>query len=132
MHEVYSKRGLLGIIDWRSATDETTSQIDPMLHRLGIRDFDWSFIDVLVEHGDGTELKNNNFLSILRDRLEAHGLTLAPSDQMGDSYGFAVLREKDFAGVDGLKVENEFAVNADYGADESYERGKRILAQHLP
>lgn len=128
--EVYLKRGLLGLIDWRSATDETMPQVDRMLDRLGVRNFDWGFIDTLEEHGDGSELRNNNFLSILRDRLRTHGLTLAHIDQLGDSYGFAVLRLEDFAAIDGLKVENEFAVLGDFGDDEAYERGKRILADH--
>ena len=130
--EVYPKRHLLGIIDWRSDTDETRGQVDPMLHRMGVRDFDWSFIDVLDEHGDGTELKNNNFLSILRDRLGIHGLTLAHIDHDDDGYGFAVLRKEDLATIDGLSVEGQFAVSADFGADDSYQRGTRILERILP
>jgi len=132
LHEVFTNRGLLGVIDWRSGTDETMSLVDPMLHRLGVNTFDWSFIDVLAEQGDGTELRNNNFLTLLRDRLGVHGLTLAHLDQFGDSYGFAVLRKEDFAAIDGLKVEGEFAVRADFGADDSYQRGTSILERILP
>ena len=131
LEEVYASRGLLATIDWRSETDESIGPINVMLQRLGVRDFDWSFIETLLRHGDGTELRNNNFLTIVRDRLQARGLTLAHLDQFGDSYGFAVVSTEDFERI--RDIDNQrFAVRADFGPDESYESAKRILAAHHP
>ena len=129
LFEVYQTRGLFGFIDWRSIPEETISQVEPMLHRFGIRDFDWSFIDVLDEHGDGTEMQNQNFLSLLRDRLQPLGLTFVSIDLFSDSYGFAVLRTDDYRKIDGYTDPDHFAVGTEFGADEAYERGKQILAE---
>lgn len=129
LQEVYHSRGLLGFIDWRSEPDETIGQVERMLHRLGIRDFDWSFIDVLDERGDGTEMKNQNFLSLLRDRLQPLGLTFVSIDTMGDNYGFAVLRAEDYPKIAGYEDPERFAISTEFGADEAYERGKRILSE---
>jgi hypothetical protein len=126
--QVYEERGLIGAIDWRSEPEETIEQVDPMLRRLGTCGFDWSFVDVLVERGDGTEMRNNNFLSLLRDRLRAQGLALVHIDQFWDSYGFAVLTIEAFAKINGMRT-NVFRICDDFGADESYERGKAILAE---
>jgi len=131
LEEVYASRGLLATIDWRSETDESIGPIDQMLKRLGVQGFDWSFIETLLRHGDGTELRNNNFLTIVRDRLQSRGFTLAHLDQFGDSYGFAVVSAEDFELV--RNIDNRrFAVRADFGPDESYESARRILAAHPP
>lgn len=132
LQEVFHARGLLGIIDWRSEPDETIGQVERMLHRFGIRDFDWSFIDVLDEHGDGSEMKNQNFLSLLRDRLQPLGLTFVSIDTMGDNYGFAVVRAEDYPKIAGCTDPERFTVSTEFGADEDYERGKRILAEKAP
>ena len=127
---VFSHYRLLGIIDWRSGTDETQPQIDAMLARFGIDDFDWSFIEILVEHGKGPELANHNFLTLLRDELAKRGLKLVHVNLMGDSYGFAVVRLADFAAIDGLGGDH-FLVSDEFGADKDYKHGKAILEQYL-
>jgi len=43
LDDTFFHRHLLGAIDHRSRNDETISQVDPMLARFGIRNFDWSF-----------------------------------------------------------------------------------------
>jgi len=127
--EVYEQRQLAGMIDWRSDTEETISQIEAMLWRMGIRDFDWTFVDVLIERGDGTELRNNNFLSLLRDGLRARGLALVHINLFSDSYELAVLPIAEFAKINGMHAPDEFRICDDFGADESYERGRRILSE---
>jgi hypothetical protein len=116
------------VIDWRSETHETINHVDPMLRRHGIRDFDWSFVDALEQKGNGIELRNNNFLCLLRDQLRRLGLTLAHINLLGDSYAFAVLRSDEFAKINGMSDPQAFAVSDDFGADEAYARGKRLLA----
>jgi hypothetical protein len=132
LEEVYQKHSLLGVIDWRSEPSETVSQVEPMLIRLGIRDFDWSFIDVLFEKGTGQEMCNNNFLSILRDRLAPHGLTLAHINLLGDSYGFAVLPLTDYEKIAGFSEEDLFEISTDFGADDGYDAALEILAEQEP
>jgi hypothetical protein len=125
--ETYNKRGLLGYIDWRSDTSETINDVEPMLWRLGLRDFDWSFIHVLGEHGDGSELRNHNFLSLLRNQLRLHGLAFFNLGLFSDSYAFSVLPPSEFASINGMQCEELFQVSDHFGADEAYERGKQIL-----
>ncbi len=127
MEEVFAKCQLMGSIDWRSEPDETVSQIEPMLVRFGLRDFDWAFIDTLLEQGDGTELKNCNFLSVLRDRLAIHDLVLVHINLMGDSYGFTVLPIAAYANIAGF-ADDEFSISTDFGADDGYDRAIEILS----
>ena len=127
---VFNHYGLLGVIDWRSGTDETQAQIDPMLARFGIDDFDWSFIDVIEEKGEGPELANHNFLSVLRDELATRDLKLIHVNLMGDSYGFTIVRPADFPNIDGLGDLESFSVSDDFGADRYYKRAKAILKEH--
>lgn len=127
---VFAHYGLLRTIDWRSDTDETQTQIDPMLARFGIDDFDWSFIDVLVQHGKGPELANHNFLTLLRDELAKRNLKLVHVNLMGDSYGFALVKLADFPVIDGLGDGDSFSVSDEFGADQDYKRGKAILERH--
>lgn len=127
MREVYGKRGLIGYIDWRSETSEIINQVDPMLRRFGIHDFDWSFVDRLETHGDGSELRNNNFLNLLRDRLHESGLTLAHLCTFDDSYSFAVLRIEAFEKINGMQNLEMLSVSDDFGPDEGYMRAQRLL-----
>jgi hypothetical protein len=129
LEEVYENRGLIATIDWRSEIELSQRPIDRMLKRLGVDDFDWSFVDMLLEHGDGTELRNNNFLTLVGDRLRPRGFTLAHLDQFGDSYGFAVVSLEDFESI--RHIDNRrFAVRADFGPDEAYESAQKIVAAH--
>jgi hypothetical protein len=132
LEEVYQKHGLLGVIDWRSDPSETISQVNPMLIRLGIRDFDWSFIDLLFDKGTGPEMRNNNFLSVLRDRLESSGLTLVHVNLLGDSYGFAVIPKNDYEKIAGFSEDGQFEISTDFGADDGYDKALKILAEHGP
>jgi hypothetical protein len=130
LEEVFRQFGIVGVIDWRSDTGETQSQVDVMLQRLGVADFDWSFVDVLVEHGDGTELANHNFLTLLRDELAKRKLAFVHLQTFGDGYGFAVVPAGDYTSIAGMEEDMVLAVSQEFGADEAYEKGQRILAQH--
>jgi len=127
---VFSHYALMGAIDWRSDTEETQAQIDPMLERFGIDDFDWTFIEVLREHGEGPELANHNFLTLLRDELAKRDLKLVHINLLADSYGFALVRLADFAAIDGLGDGEHFSVSDEFGADKDYKRGKAILERN--
>jgi hypothetical protein len=124
--EGFSEAGLIGRIDHRSFTSETVELIEPMLQRHGVRDFDWSFIGKLERLGDGAELRNENFLTLLRDQLRRRGLTLAHLDHGDDGFGFALLRADDFDSVNGLQA-GYFVVRDEFGADEACERGRKLL-----
>lgn len=131
LYDTFLRRHLLGAIDHRSGEDETISQVDPMLVRFGIRNFDWSFIEILLRYGDGTEMRNCNFLTLLRDRLAAaHDLVFFSIDAGDDSFQYGIVRSVDFPAIADLVVPDEFEVRIDFGPDEAYVRGKAILAQH--
>jgi len=130
MVTVYWARCRLGVIDWRSDVEETIWEVEPMLWRLGVRDFDWRFVDVLTEQGDGSELRNANFLSLLRDRLRSRGLALVHIYLMNDNYNFAVLPAEEFAKINGMyDPEEDWRIGDHFDPDESYERGQRILQE---
>lgn len=129
MEAAYHFYDLIGVIDWRSDMSETIEQVDPMLRYHGIEELDWSFIDTLLKHGDGSELRNNNLLSLLQDRLAPLGLTLVHVNLLGDSYGFAIVPHAAYERISGFTVENLFEISRDFGPDEAYDRGKAILAR---
>ena len=129
LEEVLGSRGLIGMIDWRSEIELSRRPIERMLQRLGVPGFDWSFIDTLRARGDGSELRNNNFLTLVGDRLRPLGFTLAHLDQFGDSYGFAGVSLEDFERICGV-ANRRFAVRADFSPDDAYGNAKRILASH--
>jgi hypothetical protein len=130
MVTVYWARRRLGIIDWRSDVEETIWEVEPMLWRLGVRDFDWRFIDVLAERGDGSELKNANFLSLLRDRLRSRGLALVHIYLFNDNYNFAILPSQEFAKINGMDdPEENWRISDNFDADASYERGQGMLKE---
>lgn len=130
MVTVYSARWRLGVIDWRSDVEETIWEMEPMLWRLGVRDFDWRFIDVLAEQGDGSELRNANFLSLLRDRLRSRGLALVHVYLFNDNYNLAVLPPLEFAKINGMHdPEENWRISDNFDADASYERAKRLLRE---
>jgi hypothetical protein len=129
LEQVFRHFGIIGTIDWRSEPGETQSQVDVMLQRLGVQDFDWSFVDILSEHGAGAELANQNFLTLLRDELATRKLAFVHLQTFGDSYGFAVVPSGDYAGIAGMEEDQVLNVSQEFGADEGYEEGRRILAQ---
>jgi hypothetical protein len=130
LEEVFRHFGIIGVIDWRSDTGETQSQVDVMLQRLGVYDFDWSFVDTLLEHGDGKELANHNFLTLLRDELAKRQLAFVHLQTFGDSYGFAVIPSGDYASIAGMEEDLVLNVSQEFGADNGYKKGRRILEQH--
>jgi hypothetical protein len=130
LEAVFRHFGIAGVIDWRSDTGETQSQVDVMLQRLGVRDFDWSFLDILLEHGDGTELANHNFLTLLRDELAKRNLAFVHLQTFGDSYGFAVIPSGDYPSIAGMEEDLVLNVSQEFGADKAYKKGLRILMQH--
>lgn len=130
MVAVYQARRRLGVIDWRSDVEETIWEVEPMLWRLGVRDFDWRFIDVLAERGDGSELKNANFLSLLRDRLRGRGLALVHIYLFNDNYNFAILPPQEFAKINGMHdQEQNWRISDTFDPDAAYERGQRMLRE---
>ena len=130
LETAYRFYDLFGAIDWRSDTDETIAQVEAMLRKLGVEAFDWSFIDTLWRHGDGSELRNNNFLTLLQDRLAGHELTLVHVNLLSDSYGFAIVPDAEYSKIAGFAVEDRFRISRDFGPDEAYDRGKAILQRH--
>lgn len=130
LEEVFRHFGIRGVIDWRSETGDTQSQVDVMLQRLRVSDFDWSFVDILLEHGDGTELANHNFLTLLRDELAKRKFAFVHMQTFGDSYAFAVIPSGDYPSIAGMEEELVLHISQEFGADEGYEKGQRILAQN--
>ena len=130
LEQLFRRFDIIGAIECRSEPGETQSQVDIMLQRLGVSDFDWSFVDILSEHGDGTELANQNFLTLLRDELAKRNLAFVHLQTFGDSYGFAVIPSGDYASIAGMERDLVLNVSHEFGADEGYKKGRRILMKH--
>jgi len=127
---VFQHYGVLAVVDWKEDPASVQEHVEPMLHRLGVEDFDWSFVEVLEERAKGNELATHNFLSVLHDRMKARGFGFLHVNLFQDAYGFALVPESDRAAAMALGDSDRFAVSDSFGADKGYQSALRILGKH--
>jgi hypothetical protein len=95
-HDILTERGFVGYIDWRSDPDELCEAMEPLLEKSGLQDFDWSFLDELVESDDSEMLKNENLLNLVSDKIAERGMLFIHLFMGWDNYDFAIVSQEAF------------------------------------
>ncbi len=101
-YDALQRRRVLGSIDWRATPEELREELDPLLKKAGIDDFDWSF----AEDESCEELQTQELLELVGQKLAKRGRILLALGMEWDAFDFAVVKPADFAKIDGMKGEN--------------------------
>jgi hypothetical protein len=125
---VFAHYGLLGSANHEWSEDTVRAELDPMLRRAGVANFDWSFVDKLDEAGLLHELGDEDLECLLQKQIAPHGLTLVRvSLYCGESQRIALLRDADYARIDGLGDGDDFSISREFLTSPQFERAELAL-----